>query len=98
MRGQRKHFLPRVGSGIFKLELPPEQRREDSATPNRAEGREQKSLGNLWNCGRCGSFALYWFFLGKRVQRPRRAKLDEGLTLASTDMCIVKVAGGDMAS
>ena len=39
-----------------------------------------------------------WFFLGKRVQRPRRAKLDERLTLASTDMCIVKVAGGDMAS
>ena len=38
MRGQRKHFLPRVGSGIFKLELPPEQRREDSATLNRVEG------------------------------------------------------------
>ena len=53
MRGQRKHFLPRVGSGIFKLELPPEQRREDSATLNRVEGGTEKSrkfmkLWTLW--------------------------------------------------
>ena len=54
MRGQRKHFLPRVGSGIFKLELPPEQRREDSATLNRVEGggteksRKFMKLWTLW--------------------------------------------------
>ena len=80
-RASKTQFLSRVGSGIFKLELPPEQRRIFghkrglSMNKGRRERKKYAGFSEIYEIVKIvRSSALYWFSFGREFNDRERER------------------------